>query len=150
MPTETRRFYCFNSTTFQARTYQLPIINPIKAALGGDKNAPRLHCWVAHRRSGKDATGGRCGAYSGIKRPNSNNYLVAPSAKQATKIWWRGKNQSTKGDYLDEVFPPLIRKDGADGLNKTEKIVTLRNGSQFQLVNADEDKILGTTCHFVE
>ena len=116
------------------RSYQLPLW---KYLSDGGKRA--VVSW--HRRSGKDAVMLHHCACASQERVGNIWYLM-PEAEQCRKALWNAINPHTGKLRLDEAFPKEIRK----GTNQQEMIITLLNGSTFQLGGSDNyNSLVGAT-----
>lgn len=125
---------------FTPRPYQKPLFNTRKKGFSRGVS-------VWHRRAGKDKTFINLLTKEAFKRVGSY-YYIFPTYNQGRKILWNGMDRDGF-PFLGHI-PPAVRT----GTNKTEMLVTLRNGSLIQIVGSDNiDSIVGTNpvgCVFSE
>lgn len=94
---------------------------------------------VCHRRWGKDTLSVNFTAVSCLKVPGLY-WHMAPSATQARKIIWDGRNKEGVR-IIDQAFPREIRKR----TNDTEMKIEFVNGSLWQCVGSDNyDSLVGS------
>lgn len=90
-----------------------------------------------HRRSGKDEEDLQhtdCAAHE----RKGNYWYMMPEYAQCRKAMWDAVNPHTGQLRLDEAFPRVLRlPEGQGGTNNQEMKITLRCGSTFQLLGAD-------------
>jgi phage terminase large subunit len=90
-----------------------------------------------HRRSGKDEEDlqhTNCAAHE----RKGNYWYMMPEYAQCRKAMWDAVNPHTGLLRLDEAFPRMLRRpEGQGGTNNQEMKITLRAGSTFQLLGAD-------------
>lgn len=75
-------------------------------------------------------------AFAAHKKVGTYWHLL-PTAKQARKVIWEAINPDTSMRLIDQVFPPLIRKDGPEGKREDEMLIRLKCGSAWQLAGSD-------------
>ena len=91
-----------------------------------------------HRRSGKDKTVINAVISKMLDKVGTYYYFL-PTYSQAKKVIWQGIDKGGM-KFLDHFPKELIEKQ-----NESEMRITLRNGSIFQVVGADNiDSIVGT------
>lgn len=116
---------------YQPRPYQLPFFR----AMDSGKLRAILR-W--HRRGGKDLTCIHFTAKKSFERVG-NYYHVLPFYAQARKAVWDGKDKAGK-PFISAFPDEIIEKK-----NDQEMKLTLKNGSIWQLIGADNiDTIVGT------
>ena len=125
---------------FIPRDYQVPLYDSPKK---GFKRGVSI--W--HRRAGKDKTFINMLVKESFKRVGSY-YYIFPTYNQGRKIIWNGMDRDGF-PFLGHI-PEAVRV----ATNKTEMLITLRNGSLIQIVGSDNiDSIVGTNpvgCVFSE
>jgi len=125
---------------FIPRNYQKPLYN--STSKGYKRGAS-----IWHRRSGKDKTFINLMVKEAFKRVGAYYYFF-PTYNQGRKILWNGMDRD--GFPFLSHIPEAIRASS----NKTEMLITLRNGSLIQVVGSDNiDSIVGTNpigCVFSE
>ena len=125
---------------FTPRDYQRALFNSTSQ---GYKRGVSI--W--HRRAGKDKTFINLLVKEAFKRVGSYYYFF-PTYNQGRKIVWNGMDRDGF-PFLGHI-PEIIRAS----TNKTEMLITLRNGSLIQIVGSDNiDSIVGTNpvgCVFSE
>ncbi len=116
---------------FTPRKYQY---NALIDAIGNGKK--RL-CCVWHRRSGKDKTFLNLIVCMAITKKGNYVYLF-PETTHAKKVIWHGID--SQGNKFLDHFPPEI----IASINNTDMMITLINGSTFQLMGSERyDKLRG-------
>lgn len=110
---------------WRPRPYQMNVWKYLEA---GGRHAELIF----HRRSGKDEVALHWTAIAMMKRVG-NYWHTLPQQNQARKALWDGVNPHTGRRRVDEVFPMELRESTRD----TEMIITLKNGSTWQLVGSD-------------
>lgn len=115
---------------FTPRPYQLPFLQAMER---GTKRAALI--W--HRRCGKGKTLINFTAARMCERVGAY-YHVFPEYSQGKKIMWDGRDKD--GFKFTDHFPKEIRSK----VNETELKITLRNGSIWQIIGADNyDSLVG-------
>lgn len=114
------------------RPYQMP-------AWQFMQNGGRRLALVWHRRAGKDNFSLNWTAYALMTQPGLY-WHMAPTAAQARKIIWDGRNKEGV-KYIDQAFPKALRTK----VNDTEMKIELANGSLWQCVGSDNyDSLVGS------
>lgn len=117
---------------FTPREYQIPFLQALQ-----NKEYNRF-VWVAHRRAGKDKTVLNAVISKMLDKVGTYYYFL-PTYSQAKKVIWQGIDKGGM-KFLDHFPQEIVEKQ-----NESEMRITLRNGSIFQVVGADNiDSIVGT------
>lgn len=124
------------------REYQLPLWTYLErqmqaaAARDYEGTGPRAVA-VWHRRAGKDLTMIHWGCREAFRR-RGLYWHILPTYKQARKVVW--ENQTRDGVRFIDAFPESLIERRRDD----EMKLWLRNGSQYQLIGADDpDSLVG-------
>lgn len=113
------------------RLYQMPTWNYFME--GGKRGA----C-IWHRRAGKDLFGiNLCGVASTQRQ--GLYWHILPTYNQGRKVVWEGYTRDGRR-FIDHFHPELV-----DSKNNTDMRITLKTGSTYQVVGAeDPDRLVGT------
>jgi phage terminase large subunit len=123
---------------WQARPYQLPMLEYMRQGLLSDRGKQRAVC-VWHRRAGKDLTALNWSVYASIERP-AVYYHMLPKLSQGRKVVWDGKDREGRA-FMDYWPPALLDGDP----NQAEMKIKTKSGSLWQILGSDNyDSVMGT------